>query len=198
MGIQFFINIWLRIRFFISNKFETHKVFAKNANTFVDSSVEKLKWTNHNNVLTSHYLNMTMHVAYSSKSDTYYWQLGNYKYFERGNSDSLENAQTYASQACLFYITWDNQTINSSYFADIIWKTDNNEGYIASWCGYDFWISPIISNETEFLWRYDIYKENETKSVQSGVTREIEIARIACIRIVEMIAFQNKLSSFEF
>ena len=197
MHITFFMNIWLEIKSFFSKKYNDFKVFATNANTLVSSSEANLVWNNQKNVFTTYHHNMTMHVAYSPKLNLYFWQLGNHKYFERGNAETLEIAQAYVFQACLFYINWDKQTINSSYFSDIIWKTDNINGYIASWCGYDFWISPISSEGSEDLWRYDVYKDNETKSIQSGVTREIEIARSACIRIVEMIAFQHKSNTNE-
>ncbi len=194
MLIPFFTNIWLNLKNFFQSLFLRSEVFAGKANTslFI-SNQSSIRWEQNKSIFTSKYLHMTMHVA-PSKNNLFVWQMGNDKYFERGFSNSIEEAKEFVINACMFYIHWEKINVQKSFFADNIWKTDNNDGFIAAWGGYDFWISPIESEQTEKLWRYDVYRDGETKCIQTGVSRDMDVARNACIRIVEMQTFQKKLA----
>lgn len=191
MRISFFINIWLSLKNFLNKIFCFQEVFAYTANTsnsvFNESTII---WEQKNSILTSKYLHMTMHVA-PSKNKTFVWQLGNDKYFERGFFENIEDAKEFVLKACVFYIQWEKNNLQKSYFTDGLWKTDNNDGFVATWGGYDFWISPVLTETTDTLWRYDVYRDGETKCIQTGVCRDMDYARNACIRIVEMQTFQQ-------
>lgn len=191
MRLVFFTNICQTISDYIKTSINRLRAFTKRVNA---QSVEQKMWEQNDKIMTYHYMNMTMHVA-PTKTKQFVWQLGNDRYFERGYVNSEEDAKLFALQACLFYIKWDVNNVQKSFFTDEIWKSDNSDGFIARWSDYDFWISPITSDANGSLWRYDVYRDNETKCIQSGVTRDLDIARSACIRIVEMLSFQQKLKS---
>jgi hypothetical protein len=144
-------------------------------------------WKEKNKIFTTHLAGMTMHVVYSQKTNSWVWQIGNNEYFERGQSSSFDEAKNHVKSVCMFYLTWEKKHSQELYFSDTIWQSDNNDGYTGSWSDYDFWISPLTTEENDNLWRYDIYKANETKSIQSGVTRNLNIARKSCIKIVQML-----------
>lgn len=190
MRTQFFIIIWLNIKKKFNVLIKTIKVFASNANTLtVLKSPFITNWKEKNNIFTASYAGMTMHIVFSSKINLWIWQIGNYEYFERGQSESFEEAKSHVESVCLFYLSWESKNDKELYFSDVIWHSDNNNGYTGSWGDYDFWLSPLTTEEHNNLWRYDIYKSNETKSIQSGVTRNINIARKSCIKIVQMLAY---------
>jgi len=164
-------------------------VFAQNASTLSISKIKtNIVWKEKNKVFSAYFSGMTMHVVFSQKTNLWVWQIGNAEYFERGQSLSFEEAKSYVLSVCLFYLSWESKNDKEFYFSDVIWQSDNNDGYIGSWSDYDFWISPLNTEGNKNLWRYDVYKSNETKSVQSGVTRNISTARKSCIKIVQMLS----------
>ena len=63
-------------------------------------------------------------------------------------------------------------------------RKEANGGVIGSWQDFDLWVAPVNDTETPSLWRYDIYRSNDTKSVRSGVARSMFDARKFCMRSV--------------
>lgn len=189
MDTRFYTIIWSNIKKIYKVIIMKYKVFASNANTLsMPKSFANNVWQEKNKIHTTHLSGMTMHVVHSKKTNLWVWQIGNSEYFERGQSSSFEEAKNHVQSVCLFYLTWEMNHNQEMYFSDAIWQSDNNDGYTGSWSDYDFWISPLTTEENDNLWRYDIYKANETKSIQSGVTRNLNIARKSCIKIVQLLS----------
>ena len=192
MGTWFYTIIWSNIKKYCKKAITNFKVFAQNANTLsILKTKTNIVWKEKNKIFTTYFSGMTMHVVFSQKTNLWVWQIGNAEYFERGQSLSFEEAKNHVQSICMFYLNWEKNH-QELYFSDAIWQSDNNDGYTGSWSDYDFWISPLNTEKNDYLWRYDIYKTNETKSIQSGVTRNLNMARKSCIKIVQMLLETEK------
>jgi len=163
--------------FFVSTK------YVRTQQAILSWQFSNIIWKKEQNVMTTKIKDITMHISYNSAKQNWVWQLGNEVYYERGFAESESLAKQYAFSACNQYSAYDKKYYNNVFFVDAIWKNDNNNGQTGEWGEYDFWISPIENG----LLRYDIYHYASTKSVRSGVARNMEIARYACIRSVTLL-----------
>jgi len=154
--------------------------------TQMKMQIANVTWKTDNNTMTTTIKNITMHVSFHPTNKNWVWQLGNDVYYERGFANSELIAKQYVLSACNQYYEYDKKYYNNVFFVDAIWKNDSNNGQTGEWGEYDFWISPIDDIEKGLL-RYDIYHHTSTKSVRSGVARNMEIARYACIRAVTLL-----------
>lgn len=190
---MFCINTWNNFVFWLSNAVcDFRKWFAKNANRLRFSqtaskspkNVSVVRWKRKASVQIAYAHRMKLHVVYVEKINTWTWQIGNEFFYERGNALSEEDAKHNAVQVCNAYYRWSIVQTPDLQLMNISWKPMKQD-FIGAWREYEFWISPL--DDTNRLWRYDIYLVTATKSIRSGVARSLPLAKHACVRAIATI-----------
>jgi len=186
------MTVCSNIVFWLSNAVcEFRKSFAKIANrlqksqTALESSktAPLFSWRKRASVQIAYAHRMKLHVVYAKSVDTWMWQIGNEFFYERGSAASEDDAKQSVVQICNAYHRWEMMHA-AQFLTTIVWRQVKQD-YVGTGQGYDFWISPL--DETNRLWRYDIYFTTDTKSVRSGVTRSLPLAQRACVRAITTI-----------
>ncbi|MFN9108499.1 MAG: hypothetical protein ACK5XN_00245, partial [Bacteroidota bacterium] len=124
---------------------------------------------------------MKMHVLFVSKTNDWMWQIGNNMFYERAHVSSHDTAVKEVLAVANGYREWDGKPLYDMFSIDVSWQKDANGGVIGSWQDFDLWIAPVDDMPVPSLWRYDIYRANDTKSVRSGVARSQFDARKFCV-----------------
>jgi hypothetical protein len=197
MPTRFCTNTWLAVKTHWDAVCKKCKSFANNAinlqkmQTASESLKSKVIWRKNRNVYTAYKHGMKMHVLFVSKTNDWMWQIGNNMFYERAHVSSHDTAVKEVLAVANGYREWDGKPLYDMFSIDVSWQKDANGGVIGSWQDFDLWIAPVDDMPVPSLWRYDIYRANDTKSVRSGVARSQFDARKFCVRSTYVLSHIN-------